>query len=612
MQELAKLLDPEGTPKSGGGGRLRVRCPAHEDKNPSLTCWIDEKDKAAFNCHANCTHEEILGALDPHTRERVESTWKRPNVEILIPRRRHTPAPPRTKTPGNVEAEYVYTDEEGNTRYLVRRFPGKTLRQFRMEGGHIKSGRGDQPLYPYRLTDVMQAKQSGDLIYIVEGEKDADTLASHGLTATTNVDGAGKWKTEYNQWFQDARVVVIPDNDEPGHAHAQQVADSLAETADTVRILELPDLPDKGDVTDWLETHDPKELEELAHQALQSAPETPFGTIYTRSELANLPAPETIYGPYIVKGGVNMLYGRWGTAKSFLVLSWAASLTTGTPWNEHNGVPPQNVIYWAAEGQGGLHHRLQAWEHHHGTPVPDMRFRVPQRSPALDREETYVALAKLVEEVEAHHLMIDTLIRVKGTLRENEADELGGYLLTELAHQICDEYGCSITLVHHIGHEAKDRPRGSSSITDNLDALYEIRDAGGDIKALSVKKLKDQPMDAEPDYFELRQVRDSAVLVPTKRIIVSDDAKTILDQMRQLGPDGQWVTKAVLAAACGWSDNTLRTKVAPLIGKALDYEEGRGKPSQYRLIPENEPEKTPLEGAQNGIAHPKSELPDPF
>src|SRR4029453_2179914 len=49
-----------------------------------------------------------------------------------------------------------------------------------------------------------------------------------------------------------ARVIILPDNDEPGRAHGRQVAASLAGIASEVKVVELPGLKAKGDVSDWI------------------------------------------------------------------------------------------------------------------------------------------------------------------------------------------------------------------------------------------------------------------------------------------------------------------------------------------------------------------------
>jgi putative DNA primase/helicase len=75
-------------------------------------------------------------------------------------------------------------------------------------------------LVPYNLPEVLKAKS----VIIVEGEKDCETIKVWGLTATTNAQGAGKWRQQYNDHLKGKRVAVLPDNDDPGRKHALEVA----------------------------------------------------------------------------------------------------------------------------------------------------------------------------------------------------------------------------------------------------------------------------------------------------------------------------------------------------------------------------------------------------
>jgi hypothetical protein len=108
-------------------------------------------------------------------------------------------------------------------------------------------------LVPYRLPELIRTKTTGERVYYVEGEKDADRLHSEGLIATTTAMGAGKWRDSYATHFEGLNVVVLPDVDESGHRHAEQVAAGLFQVAHSVAVLELPDLQSKGDVSDWLD-----------------------------------------------------------------------------------------------------------------------------------------------------------------------------------------------------------------------------------------------------------------------------------------------------------------------------------------------------------------------
>jgi hypothetical protein len=105
---------------------------------------------------------------------------------------------------------------------------------------------------PYHLPEVLEAIANEQPVFIVEGEKDVESLAKLGSAATCNAGGAGKWKPKHSEYLRDADVVIIPDNDKSGRDHAQQVASSLTAIAKRIRIVELPGLADKGDVSDWI------------------------------------------------------------------------------------------------------------------------------------------------------------------------------------------------------------------------------------------------------------------------------------------------------------------------------------------------------------------------
>ena len=104
----------------------------------------------------------------------------------------------------------------------------------------------------YRLPQLTMADPDV-LVFVCEGEKDADTASAHGLVATTAPMGAGKWRDEYSEVLRDRWVVVIPDNDLPGLQHAKQVVRSLKGKAAYVMLLELPGLGVGQDLTDWFE-----------------------------------------------------------------------------------------------------------------------------------------------------------------------------------------------------------------------------------------------------------------------------------------------------------------------------------------------------------------------
>ncbi|MCR4375478.1 MAG: hypothetical protein NUW22_11565 [Acidobacteria bacterium] len=108
----------------------------------------------------------------------------------------------------------------------------------------------------YRLPELAGARR----VFVVEGEKAADRLWNIDLAGTCGYAGASKWSPEWSQalWAAGCReLIVLPDNDRPGAAHAQVVAAiTHAANADepiAVKVVTLAGLPSGGDVFDWLE-----------------------------------------------------------------------------------------------------------------------------------------------------------------------------------------------------------------------------------------------------------------------------------------------------------------------------------------------------------------------
>jgi hypothetical protein len=141
-------------------------------------------------------------------------------------------------------AVYRYTDAFGTLAYEVVRLEPKAFLQRRANGQWNLNG---VPRYPYRLPELMTAILAGQTVYIVEGEKDVETLRARGFVATCNSGGAGQWRPEFADIFLvgTGDVIVIPDSDPPGRAHAADVASTIVRA----RILELP----AKDATEFIE-----------------------------------------------------------------------------------------------------------------------------------------------------------------------------------------------------------------------------------------------------------------------------------------------------------------------------------------------------------------------
>lgn len=215
VDRVLALLDQ---PRRSGDG-WSARCPAHDDRNPSLTVSVGDDDRVLLTCHAGCDTPSVVDALglamgDLYA-DRSRSSGRR------------------------IDLTYPYVDEHGNVVYEVVRFDPKDFRQRRPDGrgGWEWKVAGTRRVL-YRLPKVLAAVAAGDTVYVAEGEKDVATLERAGVVATCNSGGAGKWDHGYSQHLAGATVVVVADADDTGRKHARTVADSLTRAGCTVTVVE--------------------------------------------------------------------------------------------------------------------------------------------------------------------------------------------------------------------------------------------------------------------------------------------------------------------------------------------------------------------------------------
>jgi hypothetical protein len=148
-----------------------------------------------------------------------------------------------------IQTTYPYHHADGSLAYEVVRFIPKNFRPRMPDGTYgLACGR-----ILYRLPDILTRK-ADNFVWVCEGEKDADTLSSYGLVATTA--GAAKaWAATDTTPLHGAwGIVVLPDCDDAGAYFADAVARDLVGHTRTIQIINLGGA-DGYDVTDYLNEH---------------------------------------------------------------------------------------------------------------------------------------------------------------------------------------------------------------------------------------------------------------------------------------------------------------------------------------------------------------------
>jgi hypothetical protein len=316
----------------------KAHCPvaeAHSHGDQNMSFSINEKDDMLLvKCHAGCDQETVVERL------KELGYWPGSPHQLIVPNGNYVNgttalAPRATESVTRIVAQYDYTDEHGAMLYQSIRLDPKDFRQRQPDGkgGWLNNLHGVRRVL-YKLPELLRASSSR-MVFIVEGEKDVDRLRKIGFVATTNAMGAGKWLPEYNVSLKGRNVTILPDNDDVGRKHAEQVAHHLVAVAASVRIVYLPGLPDHGDVSDWLDAggHRPA-LEEIVTQTSPQPKPQPSYPVQTLATLMDKPHE---VGVQIVEG---ILWERWthwlfskpNTGKTVFLIAVGLHVAAGKPF----------------------------------------------------------------------------------------------------------------------------------------------------------------------------------------------------------------------------------------------------------------------------------------
>jgi hypothetical protein len=229
-----------------GGEYVVCDCPITNHRTATLRLWLGRDGRLMFGCHA-CGPKAKLEIL-----RAARLSWKDTFPEGARIERQHQ----------EVVERYPYCDEAGALLYqTVRLEPGRNGRDKDFVQRRPNPAFNPKRLFGpdnrkwipnldgvrrvlYRLPELCRADRSA-VVYVVAGEKDADSLRGIGLVSTTNVCGErSEWLRDYSAALAGRHVAVIADADDPGRRHAEKVCGALLDYATSLRKLELPGAKD--------------------------------------------------------------------------------------------------------------------------------------------------------------------------------------------------------------------------------------------------------------------------------------------------------------------------------------------------------------------------------
>lgn len=495
-----------------------------------------------------CEKREALEWLESegYIQPREDRSASQPRQESREAVRAPEPPPEEEEAADELTGEWVavkgyrYTNRDGEPVYEVIRKhfrmpdgtwkidpktgnPAKTFGQRHKgpDGHYINTIKGI-PHTIYRHPEVERAIAENKPIFLVEGEKDVETVEALGLVGTTNSGGAGNWRPDLAEIFRGADVVIMVDNDDVGRTAGEARAKSLRGIAARIRVLDfaehVPDFPAKGDVSDWVAKGGSSQVLEAIVASLQDWRQARPISKFNATGLGDVDKQAAKHS-WLVQDMIELMgtasfAGFTQSGKSFLMIDLAFCVARGTPfWGRP--VTQGLVIYQVGEGELGFFKRVQGYQQDRGfvddKSIP-IEFLPKKINLFVDDKDTEALIAecKALEEfhgVKLRLVVIDTLN--KATRGSNEISGQDNGKIIERVERVARECQCTVIVVDHLSMQG--RLRGHTSKSDDMtnvikvSAIDKVDQNNRTIRKFVLDKNKDGEKGGET-FFVLRQV----------------------------------------------------------------------------------------------------------
>ena len=229
---------------------------------------------------------------------------------------------------------------------------------------------------------------------------------------------------------------------------------------------------------------------------------------------AALEPVEWVIDGHVEKGTNVLLWGKWDTLKTFLLIDWLLCVHTNTRWAQ-NQVKSGWVALICGEGYRGIARRIMAWAIKNKIDpalcdivISNMPAAITDASGVMDVYEQIKAETERRGEPPAL-VGIDTVSQNFGPGDENSNTDMARFV-SHVNTYITREFDTSCVFIHHPGKDAERGPRGGGALTANTDADYQLTRKGEDSVLLVPRRMKDTAM---PDE----------VLLTSREVLLSEE-----------------------------------------------------------------------------------------
>jgi len=458
-------------------------CPAHADREPSLSIGLGEQGQVLLKCFAGCQIERIVEAMGltitdlfpdgATTNERASSNGAHHAILTLLDLALEKQLPWQflfhlgvmEHPNGGLHIPYYLPDGTPAPRSRIR--TALTAR----EGSRWSKGEGR--IVPYGLERLEEARQAGYLV-LVEGESDCWTLWYQGFPAMGLPGAKMAGVVEESALTGVGQVYIVQEPDAAGATFVKAIANRLQKWRweGKAAVVHLSDAKDpnelykqnrKGFRAAFQHALDHAEPLLFHHSHPVDLPAGAKPNIFSLKELLSWELPPTRWAiPEILPEGLTLLAGKPKLGKSWLALSAALSIAAGGVVLSAQPVTQGDVLYLALEDNA---RRLQARARQllvSTTSVPcgiDFALDWPRLGEG--------GLASLEDYLKKHPglrlVVIDTWARIAPPSGERRSSQYeGDYEALIPLKRLADTYHVSILAVHHL------RKTGSSDVLDEI------------------------------------------------------------------------------------------------------------------------------------------------
>lgn len=231
----------------------------------------------------------------------------------------------------------------------------------------------------------------------------------------------------------------------------------------------------------------------------------------TWDEVQGLPEPRWLVEGTLPQQSLSLVFGAYGTYKSFLVLDMILHAATAREWAGHAVPAESRVLYVAGEGAYGIRKRVSAWAEAREIDRIE-NFRLVPAMPLFGNDEDLREFAQEQADFRPQVIVVDTVAHAMAGLDENAQKDAGTFI--SRCVQMAQAFNAAVILVHHTGKDQSKGARGSTVIPGAVDVMFEVQSPRMLEAVVTMRKMKDAEAWEKPQGFQGRKVGPSLVFDP--------------------------------------------------------------------------------------------------